>query len=247
MKHTPALASLACLSFILLFSCTKDGSKLAEYQSQSKILPIKTTKPVKTPITDHSSTNARYPTDLALVELTNNGDGSWTGYMGGVALRFSDFMYEIDYDANEDPLSPQEGQPAWPQTVGPEPGVTTIQQFNCLTFISNPNSPDNQMVFQNHCIYQGVLYSGGAGLNSYFTAVNNNWSNYQTALANWNNPNHQDYHQGPVPKQPTAPFIGPYIAMDSYSTGSSTQLWTARFGVYSYNPTTGITFGLDAQ
>ncbi|MFT3823981.1 MAG: hypothetical protein QM731_08670 [Chitinophagaceae bacterium] len=230
---------LTCLVTVLLctsvISCKKENITKEEKE--------------EAPVLQPPPGNSPYKLDgLSLIPLTNNGDGTWSGVFAGMQCRFGDFMYEIIYDGFGNPLPPKTGDPCWPYSIGPEPGVTPPGNFNCLRFITNINSPDNQISAQNTCQFYGSIYSPGAGLYSYWNAVESSWNAYQNALnAYYTNVSSSPYYAYPRPNPPQTPLITPYLTQD-FVYGSATPLiFTARFGII-YDAGSGqVSFGIDAR
>lgn len=231
---TRGAITLACAVF--LFSCAKTPVA-PEIKPDEEEASVPGSPRDKDPT---GRSNAKYESDMSLSEMEELPDGSWIGNLGGVRCKFNGFIYEVYYDPNGNQLPPRKNEPAYPGGMGPA-YPSDAGQFACLNIKATPGIPSNQFVVENGCVFYGKVYTPGAGFNAYQTLMLNNYYAFTDAYSQY------QLGLGPLPKMPPAPFIMPYITQDMVS-GSGGMISSARFGIYSYNASTGkVTYGIDSR
>lgn len=183
------------------------------------------------------------------VALRDNHDGTWTGSVAGLAVRFYDFNYELRDDPMGGTLPPVTGDPAWPASIGPEPGVTSNYQFACLKIVNDAVYPDNQWVITNQCIFGGMIYVPGSNTNQYHSTVQQIWTQGVIDYNNW----YASFRQCmstpgclPITRAPGIPSLPdpiPYLTKDFVTPPSSNIMYLCRF-VVNVNVDGEVSFGI---
>jgi hypothetical protein len=183
------------------------------------------------------------------VELRDNFDGSWTGSVAGFQLRFYNFNYELRDHPLGGTLPPENGDPAWPSSIGPEPGVTSNTEYACLKIVNDAVYPDNQWVISNSCIFGGMIYVPGAGTNEYHSQVQQVWTKGQQDFNLWAASIAQCYITvgcntfTSAPRIPSLPDPIDYLKKDMVSPPSSNVLYLCKFVVVTDN-SGSVKFGI---
>jgi hypothetical protein len=107
--------------------------------------------------------------------LTNNNDGTYSVSIMDNILTFSNIMYEMNYDANGNLVTPKDGDPFWANMVTDDYYTSEITVY--------PNQPPNNQFVIKMSSFTGSIGLDLTKMNQYFTDLDAKWTTYQSALS----------------------------------------------------------------